>query len=118
MVSGTKARLVHETVLQLQDRFPAMRDYTDAQRQHTIEDIAHIVDFLATALYTDDDELFTGFITWTAEILTARGVPVASLHPALVLLADQLRDFPRTQRLLGAAQTALQHKEVDPAPIA
>ena len=40
-----------------------MREYTDLQREHTAEDLAHIVDFLATALYTGDAELFTGFIT-------------------------------------------------------
>lgn len=107
MVSGSAAQLVKTTVVDLEERFPAMRAYTDQQRQHTIEDIAHIVDFLATALYTDDDELFTGFIRWTADILTARGVPAASLLPALDLLAAQLVDFPRAVRMLAAAHAAL-----------
>ena len=107
MVSATAAQLVKATVDDLADRFPAMRAYTDLQRHHTTEDIAHIVDFLATALYTDDDDLFTGFIAWTAEILAARGVPAASLHPALDLLAAQLKDFPRTQRMLHAAIDSL-----------
>jgi methanogenic corrinoid protein MtbC1 len=107
MVSRSAAQLVERTVADLEHRFPAMAGYTDAQRQHTVEDIAHIVDFLATALYTDDDELFTGFIVWTAGILSARGVPTESLDPALELLAAQLRDFPRTQRIIDAAQTAL-----------
>lgn len=107
MVSGSAAQLVRTTVADLEERFPAMRDYTDQQRQHTTEDIAHIVDFLATALYLDDDDLFSGFITWTADILTARGVPAASLHPALDSLAAQLLDFPRTARMLTAAHTAL-----------
>lgn len=107
MVSGTKSQLVKSTVAELADRFPAMRDYSEAQREHTTADIAHIIDFLATALYVDDDELFTTFIVWTAEVLEARGVPAASLIPALDLLSAQLQDFPRTQRLLTAAHTAL-----------
>lgn len=107
MVSTAKPQLVRFTVADLEDRFPAMRDYSDAQREHTTEDIAHIVDFLATALYVDDDELFTGFIIWTAEVLSSRGVPAKSLTPALDLLSAQLQDFPRTQRLLTAARTAL-----------
>jgi methanogenic corrinoid protein MtbC1 len=107
MVSRTAAQLVKQTVTDLEDRFPAMRAYTEAQRQHTTEDIAHIVDFLATALYTDDDDLFTGFLAWTAEILEARGVPALSLQPALDLLSAQLIDFPRAQRMLGAAQNTL-----------
>ncbi|MGY2063245.1 cobalamin-binding protein, partial [Nocardia gipuzkoensis] len=71
------------------------------------EDIAHIVDFLATALYVDDDELFATFVTWTAEILTARAVPAASLHPVLAVLATRLQDFPRAKRLIAAARAAL-----------
>jgi hypothetical protein len=84
-----------------------MRTYDDVQLQRTTEDVAHIVDYLATALYVDDDGLFTGFLTWTAEILEARGVPAASLRPALDLLGGQLKDFPRSLRLLSAAQSAL-----------
>jgi hypothetical protein len=44
-----------------------MRDYTDAQRQRTAEDITHIINFLIASLYVDDDNLFSGFIAWTAE---------------------------------------------------
>lgn len=107
MVSAAKAKLVRTTVGELQERFPPMKAYTEQQRQHTSEDVAHIVDFLATALYTDDDDLFSNFLTWTAGVLSARGVPADALEPTLDLLAAQLRDFPRTQRLLDAAGTAL-----------
>jgi methanogenic corrinoid protein MtbC1 len=107
MVTRTAPQLVRETLTRLEERFPAMRDYTERQRLHTTEDIAHIVDFLATALYVDDEELFTGFMTWTAEILAARRIPARSLHPALDLLAGQLKDFPRAARLLGRARQAL-----------
>ncbi|GFE21555.1 hypothetical protein Sliba_20080 [Streptomyces nigrescens] len=65
LVARTAPQLVKETLTQLEERFPALRDYSERQRQHTAEDLAHITDFLATALYTDDDELFTGFLTWT-----------------------------------------------------
>ncbi|BBX67580.1 cobalamin B12-binding domain-containing protein [Mycolicibacterium psychrotolerans] len=115
MVSATAGQLVKATIADLEQQFPAMRDYTDAQRQHTTEDIAHTVDFLATALYTDDDALFVDFVTWTADILTARGVPSASLHPALHSLATQLSEFPRAQRLLAAARSALRPAPIDEA---
>lgn len=107
MVSRTAAQLVKATIADLEQRFPAMRAYTEEQHQHTVEDIAHIVDFLTVALYTDDDPLFTDFIAWTAEILVARGVPAGSLRPALDLLTAQLQEFPRSQRLLRAATEAL-----------
>jgi hypothetical protein len=84
-----------------------MRSYSDEQRQHTAEDLAHIVEYLATALYVDDDSLFRDFLFWTGEVLTARGVPAQVLEPALDLLSVQLRDFPRAQRMLAAPDRSL-----------
>lgn len=106
-VSQTATQLVKETFATLESRVPAMRDYTETQRQRTAEDIAHVVDFLVAALYTDDDELFSGFVTWTADILAARGVPPTTLFPTLELLGKQLHEFPRSQRMLRAALSAL-----------
>lgn len=117
MVSGTAPQLVKATLTDLESRFPAMQAYTDLQRQHTAADVAHIVDFLATALYLDDDELFTNFIGWTADILAARDVPATSLHPALESLQAQLVEFPRTQHLLNAALITL-GRTTDMEPIA
>lgn len=107
MVTRTGATLVQTVFAALQDSFPAMRDYDDAQRERTAEDLAHIVEFLSTALYLDDDELFTWFTTWTARILQSRGVPAHSLLPALDLLARELKDFPRAVRMLAAANHIL-----------
>ncbi|MET8847430.1 cobalamin-dependent protein [Amycolatopsis sp. NPDC004625] len=107
LVTRSSGRLVKAVLAGLEERIPAVRSYTDLQRQYAAEDVAHIVEFLATALYVGDSELFTGFLTWTAGILTARGVPAASLVPALELLEAQLRDFPRATGLLRTARTEL-----------
>ena len=107
LVTRSSGRLVKSVLTGLEERIPAMRTYTDLQRQHTAEDLAHIVEFLAAALYVGDSELFTGFLSWTAGILTARGVPAASLVPALDLLEAELRDFPRATDLLRTARTHL-----------
>lgn len=106
-VARSAASLVTQVMAGLDERLPAMRTYTEQQRHHTAEDIAHIVDFLAAALYVDDDALFATFITWTADILTARGVPAGSLHVGLELLGDELRDLPRTTRLIRQARSGL-----------
>ncbi|MFF5106683.1 B12-binding domain-containing protein [Streptomyces sp. NPDC000134] len=107
LVTQASRTLVRETLQRLRERFPAMAHYDDDQRERTAEDIAHIVDFLAAALYVDDSDLFAGFLAWTADVLTARGVPDRSLLPALDLLEDQLLDFPRARRHLDAGRTAL-----------
>ncbi|MFI5805955.1 B12-binding domain-containing protein [Streptomyces sp. NPDC051561] len=100
MVARNSSSLVRTVFHALEEAFPAMRAYDDIQRERTAEDLAHIVDFLATALYLDDEALFTRFLTWTANILQARGVPAQSLPPALRLFARELKDFPRAGRLL------------------
>ncbi|MEW1906600.1 cobalamin-dependent protein [Streptomyces sp. NPDC086147] len=102
-VVQNRTQLIKQSLADLEDRFPAMRAYSTAQRDRTIEDLAHIVDFLATALYVDDAELFTTFTTWTAGILTARHVPAASLRLGLDVLAGHLRDFPRALTFLKTA---------------
>ncbi|OLO34503.1 cobalamin-binding protein [Streptomyces sp. MNU77] len=107
MVARNSTSLVRQVFTALEDAYPAMRSYNHLERERTAEDLKHIVDFLATALYLDDEELFTWFITWTAQILRARGVPDMSLQPALVLLANELGDFPRAARILHAATRAL-----------
>jgi methanogenic corrinoid protein MtbC1 len=107
MVARSATSLVAAVYTGLAERLPAMRDYSEQQRQHTAEDLAHIVDFLATALYVGDEELFTGFLSWTAGILSARGVPPHTLRTALDLLGGELHDFPRACRMLAAGNDHL-----------
>ncbi|MDX3315408.1 cobalamin B12-binding domain-containing protein [Streptomyces sp. ME03-5684b] len=107
LVTRNSVTLVRTVFSALEDAFPTMRSYSSAQRERTAEDLAHMVEFLATALYVDDEELFTRFLTWTAQILEARDVSARSLPPALKLLARELQDFPRAVRILKAATCAL-----------
>ncbi|MFE3323715.1 B12-binding domain-containing protein [Streptomyces sp. NPDC059176] len=107
LISRTKPLLVKQTLSDLEERLPAMRAYSARQREHTVEDVAHIVDHLAAALYVADGELFTDFVRWTADVLASRGVPVASLFPALDSLGEQMNDFPRARAHLNGARKAL-----------
>ncbi|PRH75978.1 cobalamin-binding protein [Streptomyces solincola] len=107
LVSRSRAQLVKNTVAGLERRLPAMHAYTEAQRERTVEDIAHIVDFLATALYTDDAGLLTRFLDWTGDILEARGVPATVLDPGLAVLQEELKDFPRALDFLVEGRAVL-----------
>ncbi|MFI6477131.1 B12-binding domain-containing protein [Nonomuraea sp. NPDC050663] len=115
MVSRTAGTLVKSVMAGLEERFPAMASYTPKQRGHTAEDIAHIVTFLATALYVDEERLFTDFVDWTAGILTVRGVPAVSLVPTLELLTQELSDFPRARAMITAAHERLTAPPTDNA---
>ncbi|MFC9272974.1 cobalamin-dependent protein [Streptomyces zhihengii] len=112
LISRGRPDLVRTTLTGLAERLPAVRAYTDRQRERTSEDLAHIVDFLAVSLYTDDRALFGGFLGWTGDILEARGVPADVLLPGLELLSDELKDFPRALRHLahGRATVAARPK--------
>jgi methanogenic corrinoid protein MtbC1 len=116
MVVRSRSQTVKQILTDLEAGYAAMRTYTDVQRERTAEDIAHIIDFLATALYLDDHEIFTGFLTWTAGILEARGVPASSLTTGLELLADRFRDFPRALRLIDEGVAALRECPTRPVP--
>ncbi|MCX5588777.1 cobalamin B12-binding domain-containing protein [Streptomyces erythrochromogenes] len=107
LVARSRPRLVRAVFHQLENAYPAMRTYTEVQRERTAEDLSHVVEFLAAALYTGDEELFRGFLLWTAGVLDARGVPAASLLPALELLERELQDFPRTTATLRAGAAGL-----------
>ncbi|MCX5411860.1 B12-binding domain-containing protein [Streptomyces sp. NBC_00059] len=107
LVVRSRPQLVREVLAQLESRFPESASYTEQQREHTAQDISHIVEYLGVALYMDDDDLFAGFLTWTGGILGARGVPAGSLLPVLDVLGTELKDFPRSTRLLDQARTAL-----------
>ncbi|BBF99427.1 MULTISPECIES: cobalamin B12-binding domain-containing protein [Pseudonocardia] len=105
LVDRNATALVAGVVDGLSGRIPEMARYDDTQLLRTAEDVRHIVDFLAVALYTGDPDLFTGFLDWTASVLSARSVPQHVLPPVLDLLADELREFPRASELLATALT-------------
>ncbi|NJP67485.1 cobalamin B12-binding domain-containing protein [Streptomyces spiramenti] len=116
MIARTRAELVRGTLAGLEIRFPPMREYTARQRRHTAEDVAHIVDYLTTALYVDDVRLFTTFISWTGDILTAREVPAHTLGLTFDALGAQLKDFPRARALLDQGRATVTDSPHIPIP--
>ncbi|KUF17986.1 cobalamin B12-binding domain-containing protein [Streptomyces silvensis] len=107
LISRAAGQLVRATLQGVGARYPAMRDYTAPQQQHTAEDVAHIVAFLGAALYVDDGDMFTAFACWTNDILAARHVPTESLLHALDVLGAEVRDFPRATAMLRQAAEVL-----------
>ncbi|NJP35535.1 cobalamin B12-binding domain-containing protein [Micromonospora thermarum] len=99
-----RGELVDSALADLRERAPATRDYTPAQLDSTVSDLGYIVDFLAAALYVDDDTLFTEFVDWLVDILANRGVPAPAVGLTLTHYAEALRDSPRAARLLDAGR--------------
>ncbi|MCF4136869.1 hypothetical protein L1856_08505 [Streptomyces sp. Tue 6430] len=80
------------------ERSPVPRSYTPRQRDRAAEAVQHVIESPATAPCSDDPDVFTRSVGRTTGILTARGVPVGSLHPGLTVLAAHPYDFPRARR--------------------
>jgi methanogenic corrinoid protein MtbC1 len=99
--------LVSTAVTRLAAAYPPVGDYSRRQHDSTVEDLGHVVDFLAAALYVDDAQVFTDFVAWTAAVLEARQVPPVALQIGLNLMRDQLRDYPSAVAVLDAGITTL-----------
>ncbi|MEV0897414.1 cobalamin-dependent protein [Actinoplanes sp. NPDC049802] len=102
-----RPQLITTAMERLSAAYPTAHHYDAAQLESTVEDIGHIVDFLAAALYVGEQEIFTDFIEWTNGVLTSRGVPVTALRTGLRLIRDQLIDFPAAIAMLDAALVEL-----------
>jgi methanogenic corrinoid protein MtbC1 len=102
-----RAELIGTAMQRLVAAYPAMTGYDRRQTDATAEDMGHIVDFLAAALYVGDDRIVTDFVDWTAGVLAARQVPRAALAAGLRLIRDQFRDCPQAVAMLDAGMTRL-----------
>lgn len=89
---------------------PAMAVPDEAQRDVAADDLGHLVDFLAAALYVRDVALFTDYAAWTARLFAARGIPELTLTTRMEACRDLLRGFPRARAVLeqgiGSARDA------------
>ena len=107
LLSRNRRQLVEQAMTGLQERLPIMSTYSDRQREHTREDVGHIIDFLIAALYVDQAQILADFLAWTSDILDARNVPARSLLTVLDVIADHLRDFPRTLAIIDTGRSAV-----------
>lgn len=98
-----RPQLIATAMDRLPIAYPPAADYDHAQLDATTEDMGHIADFLAAALYLGEPDIFLDFTTWTAEVLAARNVPATALSLGLSLIRDQLVDFPAATAMLTVA---------------
>lgn len=102
-----RAGLIGTGMERLAAAYPAMGRYDQRQTDATADDMGHIVDFLAAALYVGDDRIVTDFVDWTAAVLDARGVPAVALAAGLRTIRAQVADFPRATSMLDAGLSRL-----------
>lgn len=101
--------VVRDVVEELARSVPDVPAATEQQLGRTAEHVAHLVDYLRAALYVDDPELFSSYVSWMSRVLTARDVPAELLTSALSALSDRLTALPRARSTLATARAALRH---------
>lgn len=99
-LSARHGELLAESMTLLGAAFPPMADYDRRQIERTREDLGHIIDFLAAALFADEPAIFHRFTTWLQEVLTARGVEPHGLRVGYETIAALLGGTPAARRLL------------------
>jgi methanogenic corrinoid protein MtbC1 len=102
-----RPELIATALRRLAEAYSPMAGYDQRQQDATADDLGHVVDFLAAALYVDDPAVFTDFVTWTARILQARGVPPGALRAGLLICREQLYDYPRACAFLDVGIAAV-----------
>ncbi|SDS15947.1 cobalamin B12-binding domain-containing protein [Actinoplanes derwentensis] len=102
-----RPELITTSMQRLAASYPAAHHYDQSQAESTAEDLGHLVDFLAAALYVGEPTIFLDFTQWTTEVLRARDVPPNALRAGLRLIRDQLIDFPSSVNLLDTALTKI-----------
>lgn len=90
---------------------PQVADSVDVPDE-LADDLGHLVDFLAAAVFVDDPSLLDGFVSWVGSVSIPAGLHTEEVGPALEALAAALADSPRTVRFLRDARGGL------PAPVA
>ncbi|MDB1089222.1 cobalamin-dependent protein [Streptomyces sp. ACA25] len=111
-----RAALLQHLVDDLRERFPPMRAYTEQSYDATVEDLGHLLDFLAAGVFVDDETLLADFLAYTAAILASRGVPAAGLWEALRSLRGPLHRCPRALAQLSAGERRLVEEGIEPPP--
>ncbi|HWS39004.1 MAG TPA: cobalamin B12-binding domain-containing protein [Actinoplanes sp.] len=96
-----RPELITTAMQRLAAAYPAAHRYDQAQAESTAEDLGHVIDFLAAALYVGEPAIFLDFTQWTTDVLRARNVPPNALRTGLHLIRDQLADFPSSVALLN-----------------
>lgn len=86
-----RRELVDEVEAALEQRWPDMRGYDDAQRARTREDLDYLIGFLEAACLTGDVGLLRDYLDWLVAVLTVRGVPAAVLGPTMAAVVESLR---------------------------
>ncbi|WP_433825388.1 cobalamin B12-binding domain-containing protein [Actinoplanes sp. CA-015351] len=103
----SRPQLIATAMERLPAAYPTAHHYDQEEADATAEDLGHIADFLAAALYVGEDAIFTDFVEWTAGVLGSRGVPAGALRVGLRLVRDQLVDFPEATRMIDSSMARI-----------
>ena len=101
----SRPEIVSAAMTELRRIWPAMAALSPRQLTSTAEDLAHIVDYAATAALTADPRVFTDFLEWLVGVLAARGVPVGAVRLGLTALRAVSGGCPAVSDILRSCSS-------------
>lgn len=82
--------------------------------EHTLENKAYTLDFLASSIEVQLPEAFTGYVRWLQTVLVTRNLDIEMVAESLADLQEVLKEFPDTypvaEPYFKAAQSGLDRK--------
>ncbi|WP_327108512.1 cobalamin B12-binding domain-containing protein [Nonomuraea glycinis] len=107
LFTDRKPDLVRGALQELSRRVPQTGPRSAEPPVLTAEDVAFTVDFLGTAVYVKDPDLFASFTRWLAWTLTQRDVPPRALTAVLDAVSARLTGLPNALDALARGREAL-----------
>ncbi len=110
-LTSQRTDIVNAAMGQLGRSWPRLHTLPPEQLARAAEDFGHILDFVAATILLNDAHIFTEFIDWLTELLTARGMQSDVVTASLDALT---KATPPEFRLAHDILTTAVHNEVSP----
>lgn len=107
VLTSRHAALVDEAYTALLSSFPPLAGYSQPKVDRTREDLGHVLEFLAAALFVDDARIFDDFVVWLVDLLESRSIPAGVVVLGFEAVDKALPELARTSALLRAAAARL-----------
>ncbi|GAA1999076.1 cobalamin B12-binding domain-containing protein [Catenulispora subtropica] len=113
-LSGRRGAALDAMVRQVTSRISPLGELTEESHDLVVENLGFLMDNLSAAVFVDDARVFTAFLDFTVDMMTARGIPPASLLLAVQALTQPLHDLPRTMGHVTVGRERLERPDTVP----
>lgn len=108
-------RLIDHMMRRLAQHYPPLRQYSAVRFESVTAQLEYLLDFLASAVFLDEDAVLVDFTRWLGPTLLAHGESVQLVQIALAAIDEVVAGLPRSRRILNAGMAAFRESATAPA---